>query len=430
MTAELLLTGRLKGYPVGAEPVPLQGIGSKGWHVLDARMSYPLAVLRRSALVHNIEWMQAFANRKGVVLAPHGKTTLSPQLMRMQLTAGAWGLTFADVHQAQVGVDAGARRILIANQVVALADLDGLDALLRMHAGLQVWFLVDHADQLALLREWAALRQSARVWQVLLEMGIDGQRTGCRTLAQALALADAIHASPDARLCGVECYEGGVTQCLTEDDSREVARLVRRVQEVVRELDAGGLWQTDEVILSAGGSAVFDLVLPMLAAYSLTQPVQGVLRSGCYVTHDHGRYAEFLKLLEAREGLADSLRPALEVWALVQSVPEPGLALLTCGRRDISFDQQMPVPVGWAPRQLRPGDAVREAPASWRVIQLNDQHAYLRFDAAHTAPDAVPHIGDRVALGVSHPCTTFDRWRWMAVVDDAGGIVDAISTCF
>jgi D-serine dehydratase len=57
---------------------------------------------------------------------------------------------------------------------------------------------------------------------------------------------------------------------------------------------------------------------------------------------------------------------------------------------------------------------------------MNDQHAYLRFASAQTAP----RVGDRVGLGISHPCTTFDKWRWMAMVDEHYDVVDAITTHF
>jgi len=426
MHDELTLNASLKGYPMWAEPCALSALGGKGWHVLDDELSFPLAVLRRSALAHNIAWMQAFADRKGALLAPHGKTTLSPELMRMQMAGGAWGLTLANAHQVHVGIAAGAKNIIIANQVVALADLDGLDALLDADATLRIWFLVDHITHLDILRTWSARRQSTRQWDVLLEIGMDGQRAGCRSVEQALALAQAIQESPVARLGGVECYEGGLAHCVSDDDSRAVAALVDRVNETVRQIDELALWDSTQVLVSAGGSAVFDLVVPMLAQRALRLPMHGVLRSGCYVTHDHGRYAQFLKLLEQREGLSDSLKPALEVWTLVQSVPEPGLALLTCGRRDISFDQQMPSPVGWAPAAKGPGDSVQDVPAGWQVSALNDQHAYLRFNPSQPSPQ----IGDRVALGVSHPCTTFDKWRWMAVIEDDGRISGAISTNF
>ncbi|WP_431273392.1 amino acid deaminase [Variovorax ureilyticus] len=423
MTEELILDHRSKSYPLEAAPCRATEIGSKGWNVLADDLAYPLAVILGSALAHNIAWMQDYANRKGVLLAPHGKTTMSPELFELQLAGGAWGLTFATIYQLAVGVEAGARRAIIANQVMCDADLDGLDMLLAGHSDLRVWFLVDSLAQLSLIEDWAARRQSHRTFDVLLEIGIPGQRTGCRTLGEALELARAMSQSPVVRLGGIECYEGGVARCDSEHDAREVTALVERVLEVARRCDAEHLFGEDLPMLTAGGSAVFDLVIPLLRAQGLSRPMQGVLRSGCYITHDNGNYARFLKQVEQREGLDSSLRAALEVWSFVQSVPEPGLALLTCGRRDISYDIEMPIPVRHAPRGARVAD---DAPADWKVSALNDQHAYLRFDPAGT----VPQVGDRVALGISHPCTTFDKWRWLALVDDDLAVTGAVSTRF
>ncbi len=423
MTEELILDHRSKSYPLDAAPCRAADIRQKGWNVLADDLAYPLAVIRRSALAHNIAWMQDYAQRKGVTLAPHGKTTMSPELFAQQLAGGAWGLTFATIYQLAVGVEAGARRAIVANQVVCDADLDGLDMLLAGHNDLRVWFLVDSLAQLSLIEDWAKRRGCKRHLDVLLEIGIPGQRTGCRTLEEALALAEAVSRSPVAVLGGIECYEGGLARCDSEHDAREVTALVERVLEVARHCDSRNLFHEDTIMLTAGGSAVFDLVVPLLRAQGMSRPVKGVLRSGCYVTHDNGNYARFLKQVEKREGLDASLRAALEVWAIVQSVPEPGLALLTCGRRDISYDLEMPIPVRHAPRGER---AAADAPADWTISALNDQHAYLRFDPAGT----VPKVGDRVALGISHPCTTFDKWRWMALVEDDMAVTGAISTRF
>ena len=414
---------RSKGFPLTAAPCATEDIGQRQWHVLEDVMPYPLATLRSAALAHNLAWMQAWAKRKGVGLAPHGKTTMSPELFRMQLQAGAWGMTVANVHQLQLALEVGAQRCIIANQVLADADLDGLDALLSRYIGARVWFLVDSQAQLAMIGDWAQRRGSARCFDVLLELGTDGFRTGCRTQEQALALARALVASPVARLGGVECYEGGLAQCDSAHDSEAVSALVRRVRAVVQAIDAENLWADEQLLITAGGSAIFDLVIPLLTGYPLSRPVQGVLRSGCYVTHDHGNYARFLHLVEQREGLKSSLQPALEVWTMVQSVPEPGLALLSAGRRDVSFDQRMPMPVRWAARGSR---SIGATPAHWQVQALSDQHAHMRFDPAGPAPQ----VGDRIALGISHPCTTFDKWPWMALVDDEARITGAISTRF
>lgn len=423
MPTDFTLDHRYKSFPAHLGACQASEIQHKGWNVLANDLAFPLATVQESALNHNLRWMQSYVERKGVSFAPHGKTPMSPQLFERQLAAGAWGLTFATLFQVRLGVAAGARRIIIANQVLGDADLDALAALLAEHTDLRVWFLVDSLAQLAMIEDWSQRRQSTACFDVLLEMGIPGQRTGCRTLDEALTLARALAASRSVRFGGVECYEGGVARCDSEHDSAAVTALVRRVLECVQACDAEQLWEGDEVLVTAGGSAVFDLVIPLLRVKGLQKPVRGVLRSGCYLTHDHGNYARFFAQVEKREQLDSSLKAAIYVWTMVQSVPEPGLALLSCGRRDISYDIEMPIPAYFARRGER---AAQGAPASWKISALNDQHAYLRFDPAQS-PVAV---GDRVGLGISHPCTTFDKWRWMALVADDWSVTGAISTQF
>ena len=420
---DLTLHTRLKGFPTLHPDVPLDHVGLQGWHVLGPDLPLPLATLRQSALRHNMAWMQAWADRKGVALAPHGKTTLSPQLMQEQLHAGAWGLTFAHVHQLQWGVEAGVKRVIIANQVLADADLHALDLLLKQHPQMEVFFLVDSLAQWQAIEAWAQRTACGRVWQVLVEMGTDGFRTGCRSTQQALALAQVVANSAVGCVAGVECYEGGLAHVQADPSPEAITALIRRVHETVQAIDQSALWGRDQVLLSAGGSAIFDLILPVIAGINLSRPVLGVLRSGCYVTHDHGHYARYLTRVLQREGLTEGLQPALQVWALVQSVPEPGLVILNAGRRDVSFDQQMPVPVLWAKAgQLQ----AKPAPAAWQVRALSDQHAHM-----HVPVDGPqPAVGDKVALGISHPCTTFDKWAWMAVLDDEGAVTGAITTGF
>ncbi|MFN0185033.1 MAG: alanine racemase [Aquabacterium sp.] len=413
----------LKGWPIAQGPLPLATVGAQGWHLLDGTLPLPLAVLRRDALHHNLQWMQDFAAQRGIDMAPHGKTTMSPQLFRAQLAAGAWGITFANPFQLAVGIAAGVRRAVIANQVHMPADLAALAHLHRTTPGLRSLFLVDSAAQLAQIEAWHAARPAAPVFEVLLELGIPGGRTGVRDDGQALALARALRASPAVALAGIECYEG---LRLTGDGARDlphVGALMQRLHDVAARCEAEDLFEADEVIVSAGGSAVFDLVAAGLRP-PLRRPVRALLRSGCYVTHDHGHYRRLVEQVRLRCGCADALEPALEVWTAVQSVPEPGLALLSAGRRDVSFDIEMPHVVAWAPA----GSLQRALPpAGWQIKALNDQHAYLRWDSA---AGAGPAVGDRVGLGISHPCTTFDKWHWMAVLDADDRVVDAVTVHF
>ncbi len=419
----LLIAPGLKGFPHRHAAVAPRDIEQLGWHVLDGDLPLPVALLKRTALEHNIEWMQRFARERGIDLAPHGKTTMSPQLFRRQLDAGAWGITVANTTQLAVAVAAGARRTLIANQVLADADLAAIRALLDAHNGLRVVFLVDSMAQLALIEVWFDAHPGAP-FDVMLEIGVPGGRTGCRTHEQALVLARLMHASTAVRLVGIECYEGLGAKGRTEDDVPYADALMDRVEAIARQAEREALFDADEVLLSAGGSAIFDLVAGRLKP-DLGRPVRGLLRSGCYVTHDHGNYGRMLAAVAQRCQCAETLKPALEVWTLVQSCPEPGLALLNAGRRDLSFDIEMPIPIARAARGV---PVAQPVPSSWKVVALNDQHAHLRWDTAD-GPQA-PVVGERVGLGISHPCTTFDKWHWMPVVDDDYRVVDAITTQF
>lgn len=418
-----VLDATSKGFPHHSAPVRRSAIGAQGWNVLRGDMPLPLPVIKRDALAGNLQWMQGFASQHGVGLAPHGKTTMSPQLFARQLDAGAWGMTFATVVQLRAGVAAGAQRCIIANQVFRAIDLQGIADLKRATAGLRVAFLVDSLEQLELIETWHGAHPDAPAFEVLLEVGVDGGRTGCRNHEQASALANRLHASTATLLVGIECYEGlGATGQSAADEVYATA-LMQRVRAIALTCDAQQLFETDEILVTAGGSAIFDLVADELKL-ALSRPVQGLLRSGCYVTHDHGSYHRMMKSVATRMGCGHGLEAAMEVWSAVQSCPEPGLAILSVGKRDISYDLEMPIPVAHCPQGQ---SAIRAAPADWKISGLNDQHAYLR--GTGTEHQAL-RVGDLVALGISHPCTTFDKWRWMPLVDDLYNVCDAIVTCF
>lgn len=417
-----------KGFPGHLPPVELLDVGAQHWSLLKAHLPFPLAVLKQSALQHNLTWMQEFCHARGLDIAPHGKTTMSPELYDRQLQAGAWGISFATVFQAGLGIRHGVQRIIIANQVFQKADLDTLSDLLRQHPTVSVYFLVDSLAQLDAIQAWQKSQgpqNNTTVFTVLIELGIEGKRTGCRDHEQAMTLARGIKANPGLRLSGVECYEGALATCNHAHDQAAVSALMTRVQNLARDCEAEDLFECDEVLLTAGGSAIFDLVADQLKPL-LKRPARGVLRSGCYLTHDHVQYRKMLACVGERLKLSETLKPALEVISCVQSCPEPGLALLSMGKRDVSFDMDLPVAIWRA--QLN-DTLTRGVPSHWTITALNDQHAYLRFDAQ--APEAEhPHVGEMVGSGISHPCTTFDKWRWMPVVNDHYDVIDAISIHF
>src|SRR5699024_3313774 len=243
-------------------------------------------------------------------------------------------------------------------------------------------------------------------------------------LEGALEVARAVHArAPHLALAGVEGFEG-LNAGATDE---EIAGFIRYLVRIAEACDREELFAADPVLLSAGGSAFFDIVVDEFSRADLRIASRIVTRSGCYIAHDSLMYTRAMeRVMKRQPGLADlgpAPEAALEVWAHVQSRPEPGKAILTMGKRDVSFDADLPVPLSW----FRPGRDQSPAPVAdgHSVTGLNDQHTHM------TVPAESPlRVGDMVGFGISHPCTTFDKWQMLFLVDDDYTVTGAVRTYF
>lgn len=405
-------------------------IADQHWNILNADTSFPVAVLKQSALQHNATWMKQFCASMQVVLAPHGKTTMSPQLFDMQLENGAWGMTLATVNQCLIAHRFGVKRILLANQLISRSDTQAILHLMQQDPAFEFFALTDSLEGVERMATQVQASGLERPLPLLVELGFAGGRTGCRCMADALDVARAIHRSPFLQCAGIEGYEGLLVGKHREQDLIAVKAFVQDLMLLMQAADQEALFEGEHILLSAGGSAYFDLVgrgFEQQAA--LSRPVTAILRSGCYITHDHGFYHHLLDEMQMREStlVAETLRPALEVWSMVQSRPEPDLAILTMGKRDASYDIDLPFPL----LTHRPGtDGHASAlPTGCKIEKMNDQHAYLRIPKDSPLCQHL-QVGDLVACGISHPCTTFDKWPLILVVDDAYQVVSAVNTFF
>jgi D-serine deaminase-like pyridoxal phosphate-dependent protein len=354
-----------------------------------AEFSTPLLTFDRTASDHNVSTLIAWARERGLELAPHGKTTMAPVLWRRLLDAGAWGLTVATPWQAQVARASGVPRLLLANQVVDPAGIAWLAA--ETDAGAEIASWVDSVEGVHLLADSAGTRPL----DVLVELGADGGRTGARGTEAALAVAREVLAAPRLRLRGVAGYEGSYGADRAPTTLARVRAYLSELRELAETLLS---WDAlNEPLVTAGGSAFFELVAEELAplAQSRGRDVTVVLRSGAFQAHDDVFY-------DGISPFADStleFRPALAVWTRVVSRPESGLAFLDAGKRDLPVDLGMPVVHG------HPGAV---------VTGVNDQHSYLSLPS-----DSTLAVGDVVRLGISHPCTAFDKWRLIPEIDSA-----------
>jgi D-serine dehydratase len=373
---------------------------------------YPVLTLRESALAGNLQAMATYCAGAGVELAPHGKTAMSPELAARQLASGAWGITVATIGQLRAYRAFGFPRLLLANELVDEAGIAWLADELAADPGLAVYCYVDSADGVAILDRVLTARPAGRRLPVLVEIGLG--RTGCRTDDQALAVAKAAAAAGTLAVAGVAGYEGSIGGDPREQAPGPVTSFCRRLANLARTMaDADS-----EFIVTAGGSVYFDVVARELTA-GRPAGMTVVLRSGGYLFHDHGIYQAATPAARGVTG-APVLRPAMELWAQVLSRPEPRLALLGAGRRDAGFDAGLPVPL-----RVRRRDGRAASLAGAKVTGLNDQHAYLRLD-----PDTELAPGDLVCLGISHPCTTLDKWRVVPVLDEQDRVIDVVHTFF
>ncbi len=413
---------RVKAFPVDVEGAGTRigDVASKGWNALNGDLTFPVVVLRGDTLRANIELMARWCRKRGVDLAPHVKTPLAPQIAEQQLAAGAWGLSVATIHQAVVMRKVGAGRILLANQLLDEGALRWVAAELDRDPTFEFACLVDSNAGVRLMDErLEACGFHGRV-AVLVEVGAPGGRCGCRSVEEAATVAQAVKSSHGLRLIGVEVYEN----VFSTDDLGSRLDLIDATLDCVRKtvvaLDTRGLFSGTEVIVSGGGSLYFDRVVARLATgWAASLPVRLVLRCGSYVAQDDGAYQELSPLsgrVEPDGGESGRLEQALEAWGRVLSRPEPALAVVGLGKRDVAHDRGLPRP--FAVKRL--GQPLSE-PDGIEVLSLNDQHARLRVE-----PSVQVGPGDLVGFRISHPCTTFDNWRVLPLVDDSYRVVDAI----
>ena len=407
---------RFKGLPLPAG-MPVMRIGDLGWNAL-RDLEYPALVLHEEQLVHNITTMADYCRHHRVELAPHAKTSLSPQLIRRQMEAGAWGATAATAAHVRGLLAIGVPRILLANLLVDPVAIRWIVTHVLGEEDTGFCCYVDSVASVELLDRECGQAGPAEPLDVLVEVGYVGGRTGVRSLEEGLGVARAVNQSEHLRLVGVAGFEGLMPGAATgEPAGLEV--YLESIAQTAHRLNAAGLFAAGRVpLVSAGGSSYFDRVVARLGPDNFDFPVQTVLRSGCYLTHDHGIYRRTSPLDGRGTPTGPRLQPAFELLASVLSRPEPTLAIVGFGRRDVPFDDQLPVVLGRYGHERRRRDAT-----GVRVTKLNDQHAFLQV------PEGLQvDLGEVWSFGVSHPCGAFDRWPAIPLVDGGHQVIGAVTT--
>ncbi|MFA0523166.1 amino acid deaminase [Vibrio sp. 10N.222.52.C3] len=387
------------------------------YRLVDEDISLPVAIIKQSALTNNLNWMQSFADHHQVKLSPHGKTSMTPDFFRQQLENGAWGITVATPAQAEVAAMAGAKRIIMANQLVGKTNMAIIEQLIS-EFDVDFYCCVDSSVNVQQLNQYFANKK--QTLKALIEFGVPGGRCGCRSPQEVLELAQTIQDTPALSLAGIEVYEGVIHGDNAEQDIRT---FLNQALTSVESLASDGLIAGQPIITGAG-SAWYDVVAECLA--NLTDYL-AIIRPGCYAIHDTGIYldaqSKVLQRAQVNQGyaceLGGDLESALEVWAYVISRPEPTKLVVGLGKRDVAFDAGLPI----AERGYRNGEAISVKGLTATAVM--DQHTFVETDGSSEI-----EVGDMIAFSTSHPCLTFDKWRYIAISDDDHQVTNWVETCF
>ncbi|MFF6880853.1 amino acid deaminase [Streptomyces sp. NPDC012474] len=405
---------RFKGLPPDADGLTVAELAGQRRNLFTGGFATPVLALSAERLEHNLKLMETYVARHGLAFAPHGKTSMAPQLFQRQIEHGAWGITLAMPHQVRVARAFGTRRVFLANELVDAAALRWIAAELDADPDFELVCYVDSVRGVELMD--AALRGATRPVDVVVELAAgEGARTGVRTEAECARVADAVAGTRTLRLVGVAGYEGEVPKA----DTERVTAWLRRLVALAAAFDeAGRFTGLDEIVVSAGGSAWFDAVAEVFAEIpELSLPVLRLLRSGAYVSHDDGHYRKLTPFNRVPE--EGALEPAFRLWTQVVSRPSDEQAFANAGKRDAAHDLDLPF------AQVIHRDGTERPATGVSVTALSDQHAWLA-----TTPEADVEVGDWVGLGLSHPCTSFDKWQLIPVAEADGTVVDYVRTFF
>jgi D-serine deaminase-like pyridoxal phosphate-dependent protein len=393
-----------KGFPLNSYGKTADQFLSSKPNIFTSGFQFPIMVLKDKALKHNIDRMARFCKSVGAELAPHVKTTMSPQIAQMQVDAGAFALTIANFWQAEIFRNFGFKKLIIANEVLdptaiaAIADLNSKKAA-------EIIFYVDSIAGLEIIKKYTP---KDGVQNLFIEIGTDNGRGGVRDLDLVTQIAKNISEDPRLKLRGVTGFEGAVPNAARTSAGED--SVTKFCQKIVAAANNAYQYKSEsEFIISAGGSAYFEIVASELNKFD--KPKILLLRSGGYVTHDSRYYEEIYPFRDSD----DLLIPAIEVWAQVISAPEKDFGVLNLGKRDIGCDLHNPIPVAKYSDKL--------SKFSGEIEKLNDQHGFMRSKEEFA-------VSELIGLGISHPCTTFDKWRLIPLVNDNYDVVDCIHTFF
>jgi D-serine deaminase-like pyridoxal phosphate-dependent protein len=329
----------------------------------------PALVLDLPAARRNIATMSEALRSSPARIRPHFKTHKSVELARLQVAAGAIGLTAATAWEGIVLIAAGLDHVLVANEVV---DPEKIEALARAARSFDVIVAVDSFDNVDELAR--AARAEGAELGALVDVDTGMHRCGVGGPDDAVALAERVASQPGLRFRGVTGYEGHCAR-IPERELRHTAQIeaTARLIEVADRIERHGL---ECPIRSAGGTATWE--------WTANDPGITEIQAGSYVMMDnfHGRMVE-------------GFESSLTVLASVLSLP-PGRLIVNAGNKSMAM-----------------GEVATIRGYDHETIRFSEEHGIF---ATHGPPRL--RVGDKVELIPGYSPGTVNWYDAYHVVDN------------
>lgn len=347
----------------------------------------PALIVDLDRLEQNIRSMAEIAKAGGKSLRPHTKTHKTPEIARMQVDAGAVGLTVAKLGEAEVLADHGFLDLFIANQIIGAPKFERLFALMQRA---KVIVGVDGNENFQMLAE-AAEKAKVKV-SVRMEIDTGHHRAGIRTVQQAVPFGITLSRTNAVDFRGIYTHEGHLYKVAPEDRIRAARNAADNMRSIVTALTRLGI-EVPEVSMGSTPGA------PLIASESgITE-----LRPGVYVVQDR---------MQVGIGAATEDRCALTVLATVTSHPDERTALIDAGSKTFSGDK--------APSGSAHGLVTDDPTISFDWA--SEEHGHL--DLTNSA--SKPKVGQKLRIVPWHACACVNMHERMYAV--RGETVEAIWT--
>ncbi len=347
--------------------------------MLKSDLDTPALIVDLDKLKQNIDDMAEFAAANGIQLRPHAKTHKTPEIGRLQLEAGAVGLTVAKLSEAEVFIDAGCSEILVAYPLVGEAKHRRL---LELCQRANITTVVDHIEIARLLSR--TMSASRLELPLLVEIDTGLNRCGVQAGKPARDLAQQITRLPGLRFAGLLTHEGHAQLAGAPEKVRETG------------LSAGEMMAETAELIRKSGLEVPIISVGLTATAKITATVDGVTetRPGIYVFYDRS---------EALHQVVAPDRCAARVLATVATRPTAERIILDSGTKALTSDR-----AGVSPPVAGHGYVIDHP--DWEINSLSEEHGATKIRA-----DDPAKIGDRVEIIPNHICPVINLFDSMNI---------------